>query len=396
MPAARWNPNTLLQIDEGSGLGMFCVGLERSNYDSRCRMVLWEDRYNAICCLLDDISMKLPQQVTKVELRRLARLGLCQVHGYQRKEVVAKWEDILGCIEGISGTYEHQREEITQDLKKLQKEVDECRSLLLVKEDCKDDLSVVLRRHLKRNARLKKELVESQATCARLQKDFARLKGQKEETFRLSAENSHLSDLLKSAEGEQERYKSQETNLTAECEKLRKQNAALQADINSAKDHYKDLQDREQSATMELMAMTSQLHEAQSLNLGLENDKKTLQSEIDILKREVEELNDKNTSVSSQLASAAASLKTVTEKLCAAHKENMGFRDELITATREMMELRNKVRQLSTPVWYRVIRWIKKKLSGLGHLRSPGKEVSDAEEGVALAPTASGRDAGLA
>jgi chromosome segregation ATPase len=311
-------------------------------------------------------------------------------------EIVANWEDILGSIEGISGTYEDQREEIIQGLKELQKEVDECRSLLLVKEDCKDALSVVLRRHLNRIARLKKELVKSQATCARLQKDFAIVKGQKEENSRLSAENSRLSDLLKRAEGEQERYKNQETNLTAECEKLRKQNAALQADINSGKDHYKDLQAREQTATMELMATTSQLHEAQSLNLGLENDKKTLQSEIDILKQEVEKLNDKNTSVSSQLASAAASLETVTEELCAAHKENMGFRDELITATREIMELRDKVRQLSTPVWYRVIQWIKQKLSGLRHLRSHGKEVSDAEEGMALAPTVSGRDAGLA
>jgi chromosome segregation ATPase len=310
-------------------------------------------------------------------------------------EIVANWEDILGSIEGISGTYEDQREEIIQGLKELQKEVDECRSLLLVKEDCKDALSVVLRRHLNRIARLKKELVKSQATCARLQKDFAIVKGQKEENSRLSAENSRLSDLLKRAEGEQERYKNQETNLTAECEKLRKQNAALQADINSGKDHYKDLQAREQTATMELMATTSQLHEAQSLNLGLENDK-TLQSEIDILKQEVEKLNDKNTSVSSQLASAAASLETVTEELCAAHKENMGFRDELITATREIMELRDKVRQLSTPVWYRVIQWIKQKLSGLRHLRSHGKEVSDAEEGMALAPTVSGRDAGLA
>jgi DNA repair exonuclease SbcCD ATPase subunit len=350
-----------------------------------------EDRYNAIWGLIDDISMKLPQQVTKVELRRLARLGLCQIHGYQRGEIVARWNDILGCVKGINGTYEDQREETIQDLKELQKEVDECRSLLLVKEDCKDALSVVLRRHLNRNARLKKELVESQATCSRLQKGFARVKGQKEENSRLSAENSRLSDLLKRAEGEQERYTNQEITLTAECEKLRKQNAALQADTNSGKDHYKDLQDREQSATMELMATTAQLHEVQSLNLGLENDKKILQSEIDILKQEVEKLNNKNTSVSSQLASAAASLETVTEGLRAAHKENMGFRDELITATREIMELRNKVRQLSTPVWYRMIQWIKQKLSGLRHLRSHGKEVSDAEEGMALAPTVSGR-----
>jgi chromosome segregation ATPase len=183
--------------------------------------------------------------------------------------------------------------------------------------------------------------------------------------------------LLKRAEEEQERCKNQETNLTAECEKLRKQNAELQADANSGKDKYKDLQDREQSATRELIAASAQLHELQSVNLGLENDKKALQSDIDILKQELEKLNNNNTSISSQLASAAASLQTVTKELSAACQANM--------------ELRIKIDQLSTPVWYRLIQWIKQKLSRLSNLRNPGKEVSDEEEGVALAPAVSGR-----
>ncbi|GFF43416.1 hypothetical protein IFM58399_06943 [Aspergillus lentulus] len=339
------------------------------------------------------MSRTPPQYVTNRELRSIARLGLCKWHIHQEDKVVANWEDILGCVEGISGMYDEQREEIIQDLKELQKEVDECRRLLLVKEDCKDALSVVLRRHLNRNARLKKELVESQATCAQLQKDLARFKDQKEENSRLSAENSRLSTLLKRAEEEQERYKNQETNLTTECEKLRKQNTELQADVESAKDKYKDLQGKEQSATRELMATTAQLHEAQSLNLDLESDKQTLQSEIDILNQEVEKLNDKNTSLSSQLASTASSLETVTEELCVAHKENMGFRDELITATREIMELRNKVTQLSTPAWYKVIQWLKQQFSSLRNLRNPGKEMSDEEEGIALAPTVAAREA---
>ncbi|KAF7176098.1 hypothetical protein CNMCM7691_001574 [Aspergillus felis] len=400
MSTAVWDPDTILQITDISGRGMLCVGLARPHSSSgcrgRCRWDVPPASYRAILSILDTMSRTPPHYVTNSELRSIARLALCKYHNDQVDEVVANWEDILGCVEGISGTYEEQREEIIPDVKELQKEINECRSLLLVKEDCKDALSVVLRRHLNRNARLKKELVESQATCARLQKDFARFKDQKEENSRLSVENSRVSTLLKRAEEEQERYKNQETDLTAECEKLRKQNAALQADINAGKDKHKDLQDREQSATMELMATTAQLLEAQSLNLGLENDKKTLQSEIDILKQEVETLNDKNTSISSQLANTAASLETVTEELCAAHKENMGFHDELITATREIMELHSKISQLSTPVWYRVIQWVKEKLLGLGHLRNPGMEVSDAEEGVALAATVSGRDAGLA
>jgi chromosome segregation ATPase len=297
-------------------------------------------------------------------------------------EVVANWEDILGCVESISGTYEGQQEEIIQDLKQLQKEVDECRRLLLVKEDCQDALSVVLRQHLNRNAQLKKELVESQANSALQQKDLAKLKYQKEKNSRLSVENTRLSTLLKRAEEEQERCKNQEINLTAECGKLRKQNAELQADVNSGKDKYKDLQDKEQSATRELIAASTQLHELQSVNLGLENDKKTLQSKIDTLKHEVKRLKDNNTSISSQLASTAASLQTVTNELLAACQANM--------------ELRSRIDQLSTPIWYRLIQWIKQKLSGLSNSRNPGKEVSDEEEGVALAPTGLGRDVGLA
>lgn len=387
--SAVWNPHTLFQVDEGSVLGMFCVGLERSNYNSRCRVVLPADRYNDIRRLLSSMSTRLPQKVTMAELRRLARLALCQYHGIQMEEIVAKWLKVLNCIREIDLIHRLQWEWSFRDLS-------ECKSLLGVKEDSVEALPVILRQHINNDAQLEKDLVASQATCARLQKDLAKFKDQEEENSRLSAEKSRLSTLLKRAEEEQERYKNQETNLTTECEKLRKQNTELQADVESAKDKYKDLQGREQSATRELMATTAQLHEAQSLNLGLGSDKKTLQSEIDILKREVEKLNDKNTSLSSQLASTASSLETVTEELCAAHKENMGFRDELITATREIMELRNKVTQLSTPAWYRVIQWLKQQFSSLRNLRNPGKEMSDEEEGIALAPTVAARDAGPA
>lgn len=183
-------------------------------------------------------------------------------------------------------------------------------------------------------------------------------------------------------ENEQERYKNQATNLIAECEKLRMQSAELQADVNSGKDKYKDLQDKEESATRELIAASTELHEARSVNQGLENDKKALQSEIDVLKREVIELNDNNTSISSQLASTAASLQTVTKELSAAHQTNT--------------ELRIRIDRLSTPIWYRLIQWIKHKVAGLMNLRNAGKEVSDEEEEMALAPTGSRRDAGLA
>ncbi|PKX90450.1 uncharacterized protein P174DRAFT_515544 [Aspergillus novofumigatus IBT 16806] len=382
MSTAVWDPDTILQITDPSGRGMICVGLARPHSPSglrgRCRYDILPDRHRAILSILDTMSRTPPQYVTNRELRSIARLGLCEWHTHQVEKVVANWEDILGCVESISGTYKGQGEEIIQDSKELQKEVDECRRLLLVKGDCEDALSVVLRRHLNRNARLKKELVESQATSARLQKDLARIKDQKEENSRLSAENSRLSTLLKRAEEEQERCKEQATNLTAECEKLRKQNAELQADVNSGKDKYKDLQDREQSATRELIAASTQLHELQSANLGLENNKQTLQLEIDILEQEVKKLNEKNTSIS---ASTAASLQTVTNELSAAHQTNT--------------ELRTQIDQLSTPIWYRLIQWIKQKLTGLSNLRNPGKEVSDEEEGVALAPTVPGRDAGL-
>ncbi|KAG2021820.1 hypothetical protein GB937_004368 [Aspergillus fischeri] len=70
---------------------------------------------------------------------------------------------------------------------------------------------------------------------------------------------------------------------------------------------------------MELTATTTQLREVQSVNLGLENNKKTLQSEIDMLKQEGQRLNDKNTPISSQLASTAVSLDTLTKELSAAH-----------------------------------------------------------------------------
>jgi chromosome segregation ATPase len=162
--------------------------------------------------------------------------------------------------------------------------------------------------------------------------------------------------------------------------KLRKQNAELQADINAGKDKYNNLQDREQSATMELLAMTTQLHEVQAVNLGLQNDKKTLQSEIDMLKEEMKRLRDNNTSISSQLASTAASLEAMTKERSAAHKQNMQLRDELTTATREIMELRNKIDYLSTPAWYRLMQWVKQKLSGLTHMLKPRKEVPDEEE----------------
>ncbi|EAW20819.1 uncharacterized protein NFIA_113490 [Aspergillus fischeri NRRL 181] len=386
MSTAVWDPDAILQITDPSGRGMLCVGLARPHSPSglrgRCRCDLPPARYRDILSILDTLSRTPPQYVTNRELRSIARLGLCKWHTHQVDEVVANWEDILGCVESISGTHEGQREEIIQDLKELQKEIDECRRLLLVKEDCEDALSVLLRRHLNRNARLKKELVESQATCARLQKELARVKDQDQKNCRLSAENSRLSTLLKRAEEEQERYKNQATNLTAECEKLRMQNAELQADVNSRKDKYKDLQDKEQSATRELIAASTELQEAQSVNQGLENDKKALQSEINVLKHEVNKLNDNNTSISSQLARTAASLQTVTKELSAACQANL--------------ELRTRIGQLSTPVWYRLIQWIKQKLSGLSNLRNPGKEVSDEEEGMALAPTGSGREVGLA
>ncbi|GIK04329.1 hypothetical protein Aspvir_008409 [Aspergillus viridinutans] len=395
MSTAVWDPDTILQIDEGSGLGIFYVGLEPSNYDSRCRLVIPQDRSNAILCLLDSLSIKLPHDVTKRELRRLARLGLCRHHGYQVNDIMAKWVTVLHCIEHVYQPYKERLETSLQVSNSFLKEVNKCKSLLRVKEDSVKALPVILRRHISNKAQLEKELVASQATYAQLLKDQGMLKDQKEENCRLIAKNFRLSTLLKRAKEEQERYKNQETNLTAECEKLRKQNAEFQADINSGKDKYNDLQEQEQSATMELMATTTQLHKAQSLNLGLENNKKTLQSEISILKQEVGGLNNKNTSITSQLASTAASLETVTEELCATHKENMEFHNELITATREIIELRSTISQLSTPVWYRVIQWIKQKLSGLRHLQNPGKEVSDAEEGVALAPTITGSDAGL-
>ncbi|KAL5685437.1 hypothetical protein EMGR_004129 [Emarellia grisea] len=307
------------------------------------------------------MSRTPPQYVTNRELRSIARLGLCDWHTHQVDEVVANWEDILGCVESINGTYEGQREEMNQDLKELQEDVDECRRLLLVKEDCKDALSWRV-----------KQLV----------KDLARAKDQVEKNRGLSAENSCLSNLLKRAGEEQERYKNQATNLIAECEKLRMQSAELQADVNSGKDKYKDLQDKEESATRELIAASTELHEARSVNQGLENDKKALQSEIDVLKREVIELNDNNTSISSQLASTAASLQTVTKELSAAHQTNT--------------ELRIRIDRLSTPIWYRLIQWIKHKVAGLMNLRNAGKEVSDEEEEMALAPTGSRRDAGLA
>jgi predicted nuclease with TOPRIM domain len=389
MSPAIWNPNIILQVDEGSRLGMCCVGLERSNYNSRCRLVLPEDRYNAICHLLDAISMKLPHDVTMSKLRQLARLGLCQYHGYQVNEIVAKWVDVLDCIEDVYRTYKQRSERSTRDLNSCVKVMNECRGLLGVEEDCNDALSLVLRRHVNKNARLKKELLDSRATCARLQKNRAEVKDQKDEICRLSAENSRLSTLLREAEEEQERCKNQESNLTAECEKLRKENAELQDNINSKKDKYKDLHDREQSATMKLMATTTQLHEVRSVNQGLDNDKKTLQSELNILKQEMKILNDKNSSISSELASAAASLS-------AAHKENMQLRVQLTTSTTEIMELRNRVDYLSTPVWYQLIQWIKQKVSGLTHLVKPGKEVPDEEERVALAPAVSIRDAWLA
>ncbi|EAW19576.1 uncharacterized protein NFIA_026500 [Aspergillus fischeri NRRL 181] len=109
---------------------------------------------------------------------------------------------------------------------------------------------------------------------------------------------------------------------------------------------------------MELTATTTQLREVQSVNLGLENNKKTLQSEIDMLKQEGQRLNDKNTPISSQLASTAVSLDTLTKEL---------------------------LMQLS-----------KQKLLGLTHLLKPSKEVSDEEEGVPLAPAIAVRDAALA
>ncbi|KAL3409001.1 hypothetical protein V8F44DRAFT_618507 [Aspergillus fumigatus] len=386
MSTAIWNPDIILQISDPSGRGMLCVGLARPHSPSglrgRCRCDVPSARYRQILSILDTMSRTPPQYVTNRELRSIARLGLCDWHTHQVDEVVANWEDILGCVESINGTYEGQREEMNQDLKELQEDVDECRRLLLVKEDCKDALSVLLRRHLNRNARLKKELVESQATCARLQKDLARAKDQVEKNRGLSAENSRLSNLLKRAGEEQERYKNQATNLIAECEKLRMQSAELQADVNSGKDKYKDLQDKEESATRELIAASTELHEARSVNQGLENDKKALQSEIDVLKREVIELNDNNTSISSQLASTAASLQTVTKELSAAHQTNT--------------ELRIRIDRLSTPIWYRLIQWIKHKVAGVMNLRNAGKEVSDEEEEMALAPTGSRRDAGLA
>ncbi|RHZ67333.1 uncharacterized protein CDV56_107824 [Aspergillus thermomutatus] len=428
MSTSVWDPDSILQISDASGRGMFCVGLARSRYDSRCRWNIPQDRYTAVLSVLDDISMKLPHNVTNSELRRLARLGLCEYHGHQEGEIVAKWENVLRCVDGIYRAYERREEETTRKLVLLGKEIIECRSLLGVKEDCDEACSVVLRRYINNNAQLKEELVAIQATCARLQKD------QEEESCRLSAENSRLSTLLKRAEEEQQRCQNQESNVTAECEKLRKQNAALQADVDSGKDKCKDLQDREKSATMELIATTAQLHGVQSVNLGLENDKKALQSEIDIPKQEVKRLSDSNTSISSQLARTTASLETVTtelsaahqanmelreeltaatgeirqlsgttdtiqvveRELSAAHKENMQLRVELTTSTRQIIELRSKISELSTPVWHRLIQWIQQKLSGLKHLLKPDKEVSDEEEGVALAQGVAVRDAGLA
>ncbi|RHZ51859.1 hypothetical protein CDV55_103064 [Aspergillus turcosus] len=282
MSTAVWDPDTVLQVTDASGRGMFCFGLVRPRFDSPCRSrsrwdVPWA-RYMAILSMLDAISTKLPHDVTNSELRRIARLGLCEYHGDQEHEVVAKWENIPDRIEDIYQTYEEQREGIIQDLKTLQKE-----------------------------------------------------------------------------------------------------------------NKYEDLEDRELSVTIELMAATTQLHEVQSVNQGLENDKKTLQLEIDILKQEMKRLNDSNTSISSQLASTAVSLETVTNEL-SAYKKNMQLRVGLTTSTTEIMELRSKIAQLSTPVWYRLIQLIKQKLLGLTHLLKPGKEVSDEEEGVALAPAVSVRD----
>jgi hypothetical protein len=54
----------------------------------------------------------------------------------------------------------------------------ECRSLLGETGNSYEALSVVLHQHINNKAQLEKGLAESQATCARLQKDLARVNGQ--------------------------------------------------------------------------------------------------------------------------------------------------------------------------------------------------------------------------
>lgn len=67
MSTAIWDPNTLLQITDPAGRGMFCVGLARPHFNSqcgsRCRLDVPCARYMAILSMLDAISTKLPHDV---------------------------------------------------------------------------------------------------------------------------------------------------------------------------------------------------------------------------------------------------------------------------------------------------------------------------------------------
>ena len=106
MAIAIWNPDTLFQITKPSRRSMFCVGVARSRYDSQCRWDISRARYATILSILDDISMKPPHDVTDNELQQLARLGLCEHHYEQEDEVVARWADVLDCIEDIRSMYQ--------------------------------------------------------------------------------------------------------------------------------------------------------------------------------------------------------------------------------------------------------------------------------------------------
>jgi len=95
----QWDPANLLQVYwRGHHDSSQCLGSTRGRGNARCRYGLPEENRLGIEVALAGLAKTPPANVTRVQLRHLGRLCLCETHrryDEQLDELAARWETVL-------------------------------------------------------------------------------------------------------------------------------------------------------------------------------------------------------------------------------------------------------------------------------------------------------------
>ncbi|KAI0480258.1 hypothetical protein GGR56DRAFT_687247 [Xylariaceae sp. FL0804] len=123
--ATKWEPMSVLQLDNLDAMGVTCVGTAPCK-DRRCQNRVGDANYRKV--ILGFLSSTAPSRtLDSGNLERAAESMLCHLHQHQLPRVVSKWRGLLE--EHITEREQHHRDNETtlQDDTTGQDEVEELR-----------------------------------------------------------------------------------------------------------------------------------------------------------------------------------------------------------------------------------------------------------------------------